>query len=254
MNDNSNKHLYKYQQDQLLKLVAKSFYKELVKYGVESSDIVTVSLHLLDHLTDQSSSDDRVGRYFSSEFLLQDIADNWKEKEQLSIHKVSLKLLLPNQISLICRWLKKSEIQMTFIDFLPKNEIELSQYMFEDPERTYFGIHYDGTFVGIIGAENIDKTHHKLEMKKFIGADDFSGKGIGKRATFLFLYYVFMILGFNKVFIHSMDTNIRNINLNSKFGFELEGIFFQEIYRNGELFDVVRMGLLKNNWMEIFSG
>jgi hypothetical protein len=53
--------------------------------------------------------------------------------------------------------------------------------------------------------------------------------GIGKRATFGFLYYVFIIRNLNKVYIHSRDINMRNINLNGRFGFELEGVFLDDI-------------------------
>ncbi len=253
MNSDSNSHLYKNHQDQLLKLVAKSFYKELVKYGVESSDIVTVSLHLLDHITEQPGSDETGTRFFSSEFQLNDIKDSWQLNDTLQVHRVSIAPLIPHQIPAICQWLQKEEIKKTLIEFLPKSQSALSQYIFEEPCRQYFSINYDDSFIGIMGAENIDERHRRLEMKKFIGEDGFSGKGIGKRATFLFLYYAFMIREYNKVYIHSMDTNIRNINLNSKFGFELEGIFFQEIFRDNEYYDVVRMGLLKQNWLDIFS-
>ena len=79
------------------------------------------------------------------------------------------------------------------------------------------------------------------------------GKGIGKRATFGFLYYAFMILGMNKVYIHSRDINIRNINLNSRFGFEVEGIFYEDLVVDGRRTDVVRMALLKEAWLKIFS-
>jgi len=34
---------------------------------------------------------------------------------------------------------------------------------------------------------------NKLEMKKLIGNTNVQGKGIGKMATFLFLYYSFFI-------------------------------------------------------------
>ncbi len=104
-----------------------------------------------------------------------------------------------------------------------------------------------------MGAENIDSMHQKLEMKKFVGASDYRGKGIGKRASFLFLYYAFMILQFNKVYIQTMDTNIRNINLNHKLGFDLEGIFFQDVQKDGQYFDVVRMSLLKEKWLTIYG-
>jgi RimJ/RimL family protein N-acetyltransferase len=41
--------------------------------------------------------------------------------------------------------------------------------------------------------------------------------------------------------------------LNSQLGFELEGIFFEDIVIDEERRDVVRMGLLKSRWEEIFS-
>ena len=126
--------------------------------------------------------------------------------------------------------------------------------MLATPDRKYFAVYTeDEVFVGIVGAENIDETFRKLEMKKFIGARGYQGKGLGKAATFLFLYYAFKILNFNKVYIHSLDTNIKNINLNSKFGFELEGILYEEAHVGGMYKDVLRMGLLHNHWEAIFG-
>ena len=69
---------------------------------------------------------------------------------------------------------------------------------------------------------------------------------------FLF-YYSFVILKFNKVYIRSGNTNIRNINLNNKFGFELEGIFFEDVFLREKMQDLIRMGLLRSRWLEIFS-
>ena len=76
---------------------------------------------------------------------------------------------------------------------------------------------------------------------------------IGKRATFGFLYYAFMIRNLNKVYIHSPDINIRNINLNSRFGFELEGVFLNDIIVGDKRQDVLRMALSKSLWLQIFS-
>jgi len=66
-------------------------------------------------------------------------------------------------------------------------------------------------------------------MKELIGRSELRGRGIGKRATFGFLYHTFMIRNFNKVYIHSRDINIRDISLNSRFGFELEGVFLDDV-------------------------
>ena len=79
------------------------------------------------------------------------------------------------------------------------------------------------------------------------------GKGIGKRATFLFLYYAFLIRKFNKVYVHSLDVNVRNLNLNSKFGFELEGTLFEDAMVQTARRDVVRMALRAPVWLELFA-
>ena len=82
-----------------------------------------------------------------------------------------------------------------------KSKASCEKY-FTHPTREYFGIYYDDRLVGVVGGENIDLTAGKLEMKKLVGESGLQGKGIGKRATFGFLYYAFMIRNLNKVYIH----------------------------------------------------
>jgi hypothetical protein len=41
--------------------------------------------------------------------------------------------------------------------------------------------------------------------------------------------------------------------LNSQFGFSLEGVFFQELQGSQGRLDIVRMGLMRSRWLEIFS-
>jgi RimJ/RimL family protein N-acetyltransferase len=62
-----------------------------------------------------------------------------------------------------------------------------------------------------------------------------------------------VIRNLNKVYVHSRDINIRNINLNSRFGFELEGIFFDDVKVGDKRQDIVRMALFKSLWVRIFS-
>src|SRR5207249_1210604 len=140
----------------------------------------------------------------------------------------TLRPLQPAVISKDIQCLKKHTIRESFVPAFPEKEADLQRY-FTHPTRDYFGIYYNGRPVGSVGGENIDPVAGKLEMKKLVGESGLQGKGIGKRATFGFLYYAFLILDLNKVYIHSRDINIHNLNLNSRFGFELEGIFFEDI-------------------------
>ncbi len=253
--NHSNEELEKIKLKQILKLVTHSFYKELVNYGVEANDIISVSTQLLDHVLQKNPPENNNGSY-QGDFKIGDIQDYWSEKKQLILKDVHIEPLSDEEsVETVCHWLKQREISQTFIRFFPKEKVKLYDYLINNATRKYFSVKYLQThFVGIIGAENIDKTNKKLEMKKFIGASDFRNRGIGKLSTFLFLYYVFEILDFNKIYIHSLDTNIKNINLNSKFGFELEGILYSEVLLNGKPRDVLRMGLLKPKWQTLFNG
>jgi len=245
----------KQKQNQILKLVTNSFYRELVNYGVDASDIVTVSVNLLDHITNPSDSSANDNGYYNELFKLTDVKNSWARHKRLSLAPVDIRPLNENHIDQICQWLQTSDINQEFVSSFPKEREVLQSFLFNQNDREYFAIyHEEDAFVGIIGADNMDTSNRKLEMKKFIGATDFRGKGIGKTATFLFLYVAFEIFKYKKVYIHSIDTNIKNINLNSKFGFELEGILYAEAYVNKDYKDVLRMGLLQDKWKSIFHG
>ena len=253
-NDNEYDEIDKTKQEQLLKLVTNSFYRELVNYGINAGDIVKVSVNLLDHVTNQQAENLSGNGYYNRLYKITDIEDNWQQKGEISLNGVHIRALTEEHIAPLCDWLRHSAIEKTFIRYFPKEENRLRDYCLNQNDREYFAIYYQADrYVGIIGAENMNPEAKKLEMKKFVGDHSFQGKGIGKMATFLFLYYTFHILSYNKVYIHSLDTNIKNINLNSKFGFDLEGILYKEVRIDDAYRDVLRMSLLKDTWEQIFS-
>jgi RimJ/RimL family protein N-acetyltransferase len=242
----------KKQRDQMLKLVTKGFYNELTNYGVSKAEIIRVASHLLDNLLAQKKKSAKDVGYYNEIFTLASVKDEWADRKQLAIQHVTLRPLHMRVVSKLVGWLKDPAVRESFVPAFPENESELQEY-FTHPTREYFSIDYNDQAVGIVGGENIDTTAGKLEMKKLVGESGLQGKGIGKRATFGFLYYVFMIRNLNKVYIHSRDINMRNINLNSRFGFELEGVFLDDITVGDKRQDIVRMALFKPLWLQIFS-
>ena len=242
----------KKQRDQMLKLVSKGFYNELINYGVRKEEVLRVASHLLDNLLAQGKKPAQGVEYYNETFTLASVKDEWADRKQLVIHPVTLRPLQVPVVGKVAAWLEIPTIRESFVPAFPENESELQKY-FSHRTREYFGIYYNNELVGIIGGENIDLTAGKLEMKKLVGESGLQGKGIGKRATFGFLYYTFMIRNLHKVYIHSRDINMRNINLNSRFGFELEGVFLDDITVGDKHQDVLRMALFKSVWLQIFS-
>jgi RimJ/RimL family protein N-acetyltransferase len=59
----------------------------------------------------------------------------------------------------------------------------------------------------------------------------------------------------HKVYIHSRDINVRNINVNSASGFEVEGVFLEDVATDGgRRADVIRMAVLRPRWLAAFGG
>ena len=253
MDEQSDKEIAsKKQRDQMLKLVTKGFYNELMNYGVGKGEVIRAASHLLDNLLAKEKRPAEDATYYNGIFTLASVKDEWASRKQFAIEAVTLRPLQTKTINKVVGWLKDPAVRESFVPAFPETDRKLKEY-FSQPDRDYFGIEYNGHPVGIVGGENIDVTTGKLEMKKLVGESGLQGKGIGKRATFAFLYYAFMIRNMNKVYIHSRDINMRNINLNSRFGFEVEGVFLDEIMVGEKRQDIVRMALFKPLWLQIFS-
>lgn len=238
--------------EQMLRLVARGFYRELINYGVKEPQILTVASHLLDNVILKSAPESQASEPYSKLFRIRDVIDRWEESEALGVHGVTVAPLKQVSVPTILEWLKRPVVRESFYPPFPQSEVELEAHLFCS-SRDYLAITFEDTFVGIIGGEQLDPQSAKLEMRKLVGSSEKRGKGIGKRATFLFLYYAFIIRQFEKVFIHSMDTNIRNLNLNAKFGFVLEGVFFDDAKIGDTKRDVVRMALTAPVWKEMFG-
>ena len=245
-------HTAQHQREQLLKLVAKAFFRELANYGVRPDEVLAVANHLLDSIVRSDGGPEQDGLRLQGDLTIGRVEDEWAAQRQVSLGDIALRPLAPENLQLVVEWLQQVDVRKSFVPALPKDRESIVEY-FEHVERDYFGIWHEGRLVGVIGAEHIDEQHGKLEMKKLVGVDELRGRGIGTRATFAFLYHAFMIRGVHKVYIHSPDTNIRNLNLNSRLGFELEGIFLEEFKAGDRHVDVVRMALLKPMWLALFS-
>ena len=102
----------------------------------------------------------------------------------------------------------------------------------------------DSTPIGLMGYLEYDKNHHKAEMRKLIGEKKHREKGHAKEATTLWIQYGINTLGLKKIFLHTIENNIRNVSLNKELGFQVEGILRKECFIDNKYYDLLRMGLI----------
>jgi diamine N-acetyltransferase len=95
----------------------------------------------------------------------------------------------------------------------------------------------------VIAYLNYDTCHRKAELRKLVGHPLARGKGLGLAATRLWIRYGRDGLALKKIYLNTLDTNIRNIRLNEELGFKIEGILRNELFIDGTYRDVLRMSL-----------
>ena len=102
----------------------------------------------------------------------------------------------------------------------------------------------DGHPIGLMAFLDHDRAQKKAELRKLIGEAEHRGKGYGKQAAALWIRYGIANLGLRKIYLNTLETDLRNIRLNEELGFKVEGILRNECWFDGEYHDILRMALL----------
>ena len=218
--------------------ISKTILNETAKWGFKPSDYMLLVNGLLDlsltkppHTESKEKTEEKSKRG-KLDFPLQG--------KQIQIRK----FIKDTDYEIVQRWLK-DEAGRWFLLSRSSSSGKTLQQLLED-ERNIFGIITlpDLTPIGLMGFLNYDQNNHKAEMRKLIGAEIHRGKGYAKEATMLWIQYGINNLGLKKIYLNTIENNIRNVTLNKELGFQIEGILRKEIIINGEYYDVLRMAYI----------
>ena len=101
----------------------------------------------------------------------------------------------------------------------------------------------DGLPIGATAFLNIDVDQRMAELRKLIGEPSMRARGYAKAASRLWVGHGFRGLGLHKIYLNTLNTNLRNIQLNEDLGFRVEGILRDEVLLAGTYYDVLRMAI-----------
>jgi RimJ/RimL family protein N-acetyltransferase len=87
-----------------------------------------------------------------------------------------------------------------------------------------------------------------------IGERSYWGKGYGSEAVALMLDFAFLWLNLHRVSLNVFEYNSRGIRAYEKIGFKVEGRKRKALLRDGQRWDVIYMGILKEEWLTIKRG
>lgn len=115
--------------------------------------------------------------------------------------------------------------------------------------RRYFVIETrEGKPIGIIALVHINTVHGTAEIYIVISQKEFWGKGVMLEAESLLIDWAFNFLKLEKIWADAVENNIASIITMKKLSFQIEGMLRKERFLRGRRIDVIRLGLLKEEF------
>jgi RimJ/RimL family protein N-acetyltransferase len=154
------------------------------------------------------------------------------------------------------KWLNDPEITQYLMIYLPltlEQEMDYYEKAVRDTNSVRFSIvinnpdQHPEKLIGNIGAD-INWKDRVATLGILIGEKDYWGKGYGADALNVMIGYCFSTLNMARVELSTYEYNIRAQKCYHKVGFIDEGIKRKAKYHDGNYYDILMMGFLRDDW------
>jgi UDP-4-amino-4,6-dideoxy-N-acetyl-beta-L-altrosamine N-acetyltransferase len=170
------------------------------------------------------------------------------------IEMLRLTRIKKEDLELIMRWRMSPEVtKYMYTDPHLTLEIQLQWFnnIENNPECKYWIIELDEKKIGLVSLNDIDWMNSRCTWGHYIADPSYRGKGIGKLVEYNIYDYVLLELELNRLTVEVLAFNEHAIKLHKKCGSTIEGILRQEIKKGDTYHDVVIMGILRKEWLNI---
>lgn len=163
----------------------------------------------------------------------------------ICVEDICLRPISINDTQFILELRNNLDDSLSFFSDYPLYDFEHNNWIRNKEKDIDMIIEFKGEKAGRIRMTNFDYRNQKCEFGIHL-KKEFRGKGISYRASTLLIEYVFKNLPIRKIYLHTLEDNKRAVEFFQKLGFQIEGIFKDEIYKDGKWRNIVRMSLFKN--------
>lgn len=160
----------------------------------------------------------------------------------------------PDDQTIMSGW-TTDDLYMRMLDDDPVRPQSLAWYQHvggqDGPNGAYFHLRTlnDDTFVGFVVLHSIKWASQTAELAIAIGPSEYRGKGYGQDALRLILNYGFAELNLHRIGLTVMDYNSAAIHAYERVGFMREGAKRQMVHREGQRYDLLIYGILREEWL-----
>ncbi len=151
------------------------------------------------------------------------------------------------------KWNRDSDY-LRFLDDVPANQYSLTQmkdwFEKEGNENSFFIIKSveDHKTIGFVELAGYDWVAGNAWVGIAIGEPEYRSKGYGTDAMNLILKFAFHTQNLHRVSLGVFGYNPRAIRCYEKCGYKYEGTMRECIYKEDQRWDILNMGILRNEW------
>lgn len=160
-----------------------------------------------------------------------------------------LRPISTDELELILSWRNAPGVRA---NMYTRHEISLDEHLAwwartrERTDQSYKMFEREGTPLGVVGFTQIDQVNSNSSWAFY--ASPAAPAGTGSRMEFLALDFAFEELALHKLHCEVLAFNQPVIKLHHKFGFQTEGILRSQHLHGAEYIDIVRLGILSDEW------
>jgi RimJ/RimL family protein N-acetyltransferase len=223
-----------------LNTLVQSIYAESIQMGFKSNDYIKLMNELLDmtisnkNAIEENNTYDNIGNLIETDLPI--------KTKNLTIRPYDVKI----DKEFVSKWLKEENNKLFLLSTTRKHNLDVESIISDDRNIFATITIKNDLPIGLLALINIDKENSKGEMRKMLGDISQRGKGYAKEASAVWLKYCSEYLDLKKIYINTIETNIKNITLNRQIGFKIEGLLKRELLINGIEHDVLRMAYFKS--------
>lgn len=122
----------------------------------------------------------------------------------------------------------------------------------KDDTVIYWMVEVDGTPIGVVNISEIDFTNETCTKGVYIGVVEKRTMQLFASLYFSLYDFIFRKLGMNKVETEVFSDNTAVVDLNRRLGNQQEGCLRQHIKKEGKYYDVIRFGMLRDEWFALY--
>lgn len=220
--------------------LARSIFKEATSYGFHQVDIIRLINDLMDLCTGSEGAVQHTADESSTwaDYVAGDTAGLPLTGDRVIVREFNGE----EDLKLLEKWLPDRYGRYFVLSCATAQSITIEALT--SSQNNHIGIVTlrDGKPIGAMAYLDHSKNQKRAELRKLIGDLDARGQGLAEEATKLWIRYGVQVLGLEKIYVSTLQTQIANIKLNESIGFRVEGLLRNEVLIDGTRHDVLRMG------------